>query len=220
MIKAIIFDFDGVLVESAHIKTEAFRILFSKWSDKVDEIISYHISNMGISRYVKFKHFYENILGEPYSYEIGQELGSQFSEIVLEEIKKAPLVNGTKKFLDENFHNYLLFIASGTPQEELIGIVSYKEIDKYFNDIFGSPDTKIEIVNKILKKYALEKEEVVFVGDAESDRFAAECIGVPFIARLTNDNKSLGNQGYKIKDMTEIKSVINMLNQIKDGVNL
>ena len=42
MIKAIIFDFDGVLVESTQIKTEAFRNLFSKWPDKVDEMVRYH----------------------------------------------------------------------------------------------------------------------------------------------------------------------------------
>ena len=58
MIKAIIFDFDGVLIESAAIKTEAFREVFSKWQDKVDEIVTYHNKNMGISRFVKFKYFY------------------------------------------------------------------------------------------------------------------------------------------------------------------
>ena len=61
MIKAIIFDFDGVLVESAEIKTEAFRQLFSSFPDKVHEIVEYHKRNMGISRYVKFRYFYENI---------------------------------------------------------------------------------------------------------------------------------------------------------------
>lgn len=220
MIKAIIFDFDGVLVESAPIKTGAFRILFSKWPDKVDEIISYHISNMGISRYVKFKHFYENILGEPYSDEIGEELGKQFSEVVLEEIKKAPLVNGTKKFLDENFHDYLLFIASGTPQEELNNIVSFKWLSQYFKGIFGTPLTKTEIIKNILRNYNLNNKEVVFVGDAESDKIAAKNSGINFIAKLTNVNTSLNNEKWKITDMTEIKSVINMLNQIKDGVNL
>ncbi|GAF78578.1 unnamed protein product, partial [marine sediment metagenome] len=34
MIKAIIFDFDGVIVESSDIKTEAFRELFQDYPQK------------------------------------------------------------------------------------------------------------------------------------------------------------------------------------------
>ena len=50
MIKAIIFDFDGVLVESAEIKTKAFEMLFSDYPDTIDDIVQYHKKNMGISR--------------------------------------------------------------------------------------------------------------------------------------------------------------------------
>ena len=62
MLKAIFFDFDGVIVESAGIKTEAFRKLFSNYPDQVDEIVDYHKANAGISRYDKFDYIYEKIL--------------------------------------------------------------------------------------------------------------------------------------------------------------
>ena len=67
MIKAIAFDFDGVLVESSNIKTDAFRRLFSDYPDKVDELVEYHKKNMGISRYVKFQYFYEVLLKQSYT---------------------------------------------------------------------------------------------------------------------------------------------------------
>ena len=52
MIEAIIFDFDGVILESADIKTNAFRTLFEKESPElINKIISYHFKNMGISRF-------------------------------------------------------------------------------------------------------------------------------------------------------------------------
>ncbi len=209
MIKAIIFDFDGVIVESAQIKTEAFRKLFSKWQDKVDEIVSYHLKNTGISRYVKFRYFYESILKEPYSEEIGSELGRQFSQIVLDEIKNAPFVNGTKTFLEQAYRKHLLFIASGTPQEELDDIVYSRGLVKYFNGIFGTPATKTEIVKKILKEYCLKEDQVVFVGDAESDRKAAGDTRVHFILRITPENHGLLNSGtHRIYDMTQLKDKI------------
>jgi beta-phosphoglucomutase-like phosphatase (HAD superfamily) len=64
MIKAIIFDLDGVLIESAEIKTDAFRMLFADYPDRLPEIIAYHQRNAGISRYNKFRYFYEKILGQ------------------------------------------------------------------------------------------------------------------------------------------------------------
>ena len=209
MIKTIIFDFDGVLVESTHIKTEAFRRLFSKWPNKINEIVSYHLRNMGISRYVKFKHFYENILKVPYSDEIGLELGKQFSDIVLDEINRASFIKGTKEFLEKNFQKYSFFIASGTPQLELDSIVSFKGLSKYFNGIFGAPATKTEIVGNILKRYNLSNNQVVFVGDAESDKKAAEKTGIHFILRITHENNLLvTSPKSKIQDLTQLKDKI------------
>lgn len=209
MIKAIIFDFDGVLVETTHIKTEAFRRLFSEWPNKINEIVSYHLRNMGISRYVKFKHFYENILKVPYSDEIGLELGKQFSDIVLDEINGASFIKGTKEFLEENFQKYSFFIASGTPQRELDSIVSFKGLSKYFNGIYGTPATKTEIVGNILKRYNLGNNQVVFVGDAESDKKAAEKTGIHFILRITHENNLLvTSPKSKIQDLTQLKDKI------------
>lgn len=219
MIKAVIFDFDGVLVESADIKTLAFRKLFSRWPDKIDEILEYHIENMGISRYVKFRHFYENILREEYSETAGEELARQFSEIVVDEIKAAPIVKGTEKFLKQNCDNYLLFIASGTPQKELEDIASFKQITVYFKEIYGSPNAKADVVEKILKDYSLEKYQAVLVGDADSDRRAAQRAGIPFVARINNENSFLYKEKWKINDLTELTDIINELNKIVESSN-
>ena len=212
MIKAIIFDFDGVLVESTDSKTEAFRKLFSRWPDKADEGVGFHLKNMGISRYIKFKHFYENIIRERYSEEIGLKLGSEFSDIVLDEIKIAPFVKGAKTFLD-NFHSkYSFYIASGTPDEELCEIVSFKRIDRYFDGIFGSSLTKAEIIYNILGADSLKNNMVVFVGDAVSDKNAAEETGVHFVLRVTHENHDLRSTcKYEISDLTELEGRIKEL---------
>jgi phosphoglycolate phosphatase-like HAD superfamily hydrolase len=209
MIKAIIFDFDGVLVESTHIKTKAFRKLFSRWPGNADEGVDFHLKNMGISRYIKFKYFYENIIRERYSDEVGLKLGSEFSDIVLDEIKIAPFVRGVKTFLDHYHSKYSFYIASGTPDEELSEIASFKKIDRYFDGIFGSSMTKSEIVNNILRTDSLKNNMVVFVGDAVSDKQAAEDTGVHFVLRVTQDNPDLRSAcRYEISDLTELEGRI------------
>lgn len=75
MIKAIIFDFDAVIVESANIKTEAFKVLFADYPKKIYEIINYHLVNAGISRYVKLLNIYEHILGKDLPKDKEIELG-------------------------------------------------------------------------------------------------------------------------------------------------
>jgi len=207
MIKAIIFDFDGVLVESAQIKTEAFKIIFSKWKDKVDEIVTYHRLNMGVSRYVKFRYIYENILKEPFSETTGKKLGEKFSELVVEKIRLVPFVDGVLEFMEENHKEYMLFIASGTPQEELEDIVKFKGIEKYFIGVFGTPASKTEIIKNIIISYSLNPREIIFIGDANSDKIAAEAAGVHFVLRR-NSESDIGECFYEISDIKGLKKII------------
>lgn len=210
MIKAVIFDFDGVLVESAEIKTEAFGQLFSTYPDKIHEIIEYHKKNMGISRYVKFRYFYENILGMELSHDEEMRLGEKFSQIVLEKIIKAPFVDGALYFLDKYHKKIPLFIASGTPDDELKYIVEERGISLYFKEIHGTPRKKPEIVLDILKRYSLSATEIVFVGDAESDLKASRETGVRFIARISPGNNDLLDCPQKVEDFYDLEKFITL----------
>ena len=146
MFKAIFFDFDGVILESSEIKTEAFSDLFAEFPDKQEEIVNYHIKNAGISRYVKFKYFYNELLGQELSSEKEKELASKFSEIVFNKVMAAPFVSGAKEFLEENHQTYKFFVVSGTPQEELDLIVKNRGLQNFFLEVRGTPQSKQEII--------------------------------------------------------------------------
>lgn len=205
MIKAVIFDFDGVIVESADIKTNAFRKLFEReHSDKVDLIVNYHLQNMGISRYIKFRHIYKNILGLPLPKGLEDELGEKFSRIALTEVLNAPFVPGAVEFLRENHERYSLFVASGTPHEELCHVIKERGLLKYFSEVRGSPPGKSEIISDILRRHVLSTDKVVFVGDAESDLLAAQQTGLHFIGRSNNGGNKFSNCKDQIDDLSRL----------------
>jgi phosphoglycolate phosphatase-like HAD superfamily hydrolase len=207
--KAIVFDFDGVIVESAEIKTEAFRKLFAERPAEAEQLVAYHLRNSGISRFVKFRHFFDEIAREPYTEEQVQELGRRFSELVLEDVMKAPLVAGTLEFLAHASPRYLLFIASGTPEEELTHIVQARGLAAYFTGIFGAPSTKVEIMAAIMKQYGLQKGDILFVGDGDSDRKAAQEAGAHFVLRSTRENGHLARLvTHRIDDLTQLNTTI------------
>ncbi len=60
------FDFDGVLVESGDIKTQAFADLYQSYGNTiVNEVVRYHKLNGGLSRYKKFRYFQQYLLKKP-----------------------------------------------------------------------------------------------------------------------------------------------------------
>lgn len=183
-IKAIAFDFDGVILESAGIKTEAFRELFSD-SHYVDAIVAYHEAHAGESRYEKFRYIYRNFFNRPLEKEEEANLGERFSDLCYAKVLKAPLIHGVKDFLMDYHRQYFLFVASGTPQQELLKIMEARDLSAYFQKVYGSPLKKSEIIHKILNQYHLLPQEILFIGDSLTDFTEAHKVGVPFIGRIS-----------------------------------
>ncbi len=182
-LKLLILDFDGVIVESVGIKTEAFRKLFSDYPEHLEAIIDFHLSNDGLSRYKKFHHMSPTFLGQSLDKEESARLGIRFTELVLEQIKACPFVLGAVDFLKEYQGRVPIYIASGTPEPELREIVKVRGLEAYFAGLFGSPKTKSEIAKLVLDKEGIAPENCLFVGDTMTDYTEAAKAGVKFIGR-------------------------------------
>ena len=221
MIKAVIFDFDGVLVESVDIKTKAFAKLFeSEGNDIVEKVVVYHVKNAGISRFEKFKYIYKEIINRPLTEEIFDDLCQRFSHLVVDEVVSAPYVKGAKEFLDGYANKYMCFVASATPQDEMEEIIKRRQMQRYFKGVYGSPKKKGEIVREILAAYTLEHNEMpfnsalspqsfVYVGDALSDYQAAKDNSIRFIARITG-NEFENIDCMKMRDLVNLKNALNV----------
>jgi HAD superfamily hydrolase (TIGR01549 family) len=211
----IILDFDGVILESVSVKTDAFRRLFSFSPDHVDEIVQFHIDNGGMSRYDKFRHIYAKILREDLPQEKFEALSDRFSELVEEAVARAPFVDGAPEFLDYASERFPLYIVSATPEDELKRIVARKGIDRFFTTICGSPAKKKEHIERILKEKRLDCQEVLFVGDAPNDWEAARQCGIRFIGRIKPGDPDrfarLPDVEKKIADLRDLKTYLETL---------
>lgn len=213
MIKAIIFDFDGVLVESVNIKTKAFAKLFeSKGSDIVKMVIDYHLSNLGISRFEKFRYIYKKILKMPLTNTDFDLLCQRFSGLVSKETIMAPYVKGAKEFLENHASRYRCFILSAIPQEEIDEIVRQRGIGRFFIGIYGAPLEKSKAIRDIINKDGLAPIDVLCVGDSLTEYNAAKENSVNFVARINGDGTRLLQLDCpKIKDLSELPKVIKAL---------
>jgi HAD superfamily hydrolase (TIGR01549 family) len=189
-LRAIVLDFDGVVLESNQIKAEAFRQLFSDYPEHGDSIVKLHLAHGGMSRFEKFRIIYRDFLKRPLPEDEMERLNQAFGRLVDEQLMVCPFVHGTEEFLKGMGGKYPLYIASGTPQEELRGQMKRRGISRYFKDVYGSPRKKAQILRDLMAEGGLAAEEMLFIGDAIDDYHGAAEAGVPFIGRVPQGKKS------------------------------
>lgn len=183
--EAIIFDFDGVILASVDIKTEAFREIYTPYGSTITQkVVDYHINHGGISRYEKFKYWHKEYLDINLDNKELEKLAKQFSSIVYQKILVAPFINGADQFLRKHAHLLPCFVCTGTPEKEILKIILERKLGQYFREVLGSPKSKITINNYILEKYHFNPTKVLFIGDAMTDYNAAKNTNLDFIGVL------------------------------------
>jgi len=189
--KAIIFDMDGVILESTLIKTDAFADLFGFCDDEtLNKILEHHIENGGVSRYEKIKHYYKEFLKKELTKEELETLGNEYSMLVLEKVLECPFVKGVKQFLEDNYKLYDMYLISGTPKKELDYIMEKRDLEDYFRTWYGSQDgySKADWINRIIDQHDYDKEDVIYIGDSWSDYEASKETGIKFLGRVESES--------------------------------
>jgi len=175
LIRNIIFDFDGVILDSVPTKTEAFKKLFEEFpQEKIEQLVVYHEKNGGISRYIKIKYFFEEILRTDITKEQIDEYAVRYSELTKEELTNPRyLIQDSIDFIRKNQGKYRMHVASGADEGDLRYICEQLHLNEYFLSINGSPNVKTEIVAKILADNSYDKKETILIGDSVNDYEAA-----------------------------------------------
>ncbi len=178
----IIFDFDGVILNSMDIKGNGFRKVLKEYpKDKVEALVAFHHENGGLSRYVKIRYFFEELLGESITEEEVLEYAEAFSRQMKVELDREEyLIEDAVNYIKEHHRQYHLHIASGADEKELQYICRRLKLTPYFKTIEGSPTPKEVLVEGIMKSYRYPKETTVLIGDSKNDYEAAKANQISF----------------------------------------
>lgn len=181
--KSLIFDCDGVILNSNKIKTEAFRTIFQPFGlDLANEMVRYHVNHGGISRYKKIDYFLENYLKnqkKEYIKDLKTDLLKNFSEIVKKKLVKSEVCQNLE-LLRLKTKNSKWFIVSGGDEKELNYTFKSKKISSLFDGgIYGSPSNKYEIIENEIKNGNIIQPAIYF-GDSKLDYEVADFFNFSF----------------------------------------
>lgn len=177
----IVFDCDGVILDSNRLKSEMMgRALDGEPPEHAAAFVAWHRENGGISRYVKFRHFYTEMYPaddpEP---KIAAAL-DKYATLVRAGLLACDELPGIRNLLKRIKAAAIpAYVNSGGDEEELRDVFAERGLDKFFAGIYGSPATK---TGNLVKIHAENDQGAgLFIGDAKSDLEAALGGGLDFL---------------------------------------
>lgn len=179
--QALVFDCDGVVLDSNSIKTEAFYQASLPYGEDVAQaMVAYHVANGGISRYRKFEYLLTQILS---GRQVADELPlllERYAALVRDGLLSCAIAPGLAA-LRESLPDSRWMIASGGDQAELREVFALRGLSDYFEGgIFGSPDAKDLILQRERASGNLP-QSALFLGDSRFDYQCAVGAGLDFI---------------------------------------
>ena len=180
--EALIFDFDGVIVDSVQLKVDAFLEMYQGHGEEILQAVEhYQRYHGGISRSRKFEYFEETLLGNPADEDRIAELSERYSRLVEDKVASCPAVDGAVEFLNGKGQDLPCYVISGTPQQELTRIADRRGLSDHFRKMLGFPTTKEQGIEQFLADGPYDRTRVVMIGDAMTDHDAAQATGVGFV---------------------------------------
>ena len=183
-LSCLIFDCDGVILESVPVKTRAFgRVAEPFGAEAVDRLLMYHKIHGGVSRYTKFAWLYREVLGREITQAELADLGRRYADIAFEEVCRCEVVPGAVSVLTRWHGRVPMYVCSGAPHEELKRILERRGLHQYFAGIYGFPPAKTALLRGIILRAGVDPASAVMVGDSVTDLDAAETVGTLFYGR-------------------------------------
>ncbi len=212
--RTLLFDCDGVILNSNQVKTEAFYHAAISYGDQAAQsLVNYHRKNGGISRYLKFDYFLQEIVGVSPSPKALEDLLHKFAEEVKKGVATCASVPNLQ-LLKELCAQSSWAVVSGGDQAELRIALETRGLATYFNGgIFGSPDKKEEIVERHLRT-KLVIPPVLFIGDSKYDYEVASQYGFDFLFVSDWSEWTDWKDYQKINKFSTINNLENWINSI------
>lgn len=208
MIKLVIFDFDGTLVDGK----ESYLNLIENSLDK---------NGYSFDQKILRKQLGDTTLDGTLRL-FGVSEGKIFN--LIDEIKKLFLKETRSIGLAENIEKIeeikeKKIIVSNNFREVIVKIIKENKLD-FFSEVYevDMGQKKSSKIKEIIKKEGIKKEEVLYIGDKPVDKKVADEVGC--LSVIVTNSFSFGkeediiksNPDFLIKNLSEIKKIIDKLN--------
>lgn len=181
--KTLVFDCDGVILDSNRLKTQAYydtAIAYGANSEQAQAITDYHVRLGGISRYPKFQYFLEKILYQTVTEESLVFLLEHFASEIHQGLLHCRIAEGLHE-LREQYPDARWMVLSGSDQRELRQLFKERKLAELFDGgVFGSPDDKDYVLARELRNGNI-RHPALFIGDSRYDHQAAAAAGLDFV---------------------------------------
>lgn len=183
MIKAIIFDMDGTMIDTEHIKEKAWKYAGNCLGIKIDDEILSKIRGTD-KKYIE--EFFNRQFHNSFNFDELYKLREEFIEKYIEEngiVMKNGLIQ-TLEFLKNN--HYKLAVASSSSMKKIQKYLNKINTLSYFDVILGADNIKVgkpnpEIYLKAIEQLNVSKEECIGVEDSVNGILAMHRAGIKAI---------------------------------------
>ena len=213
MIKAIIFDLDGLIVDSEPIHYKAHKMALEKYGIKLSKK---DYLQFGVARGSKF--FYETI-GNKQNIKLDIPTVQKIKRVYFTDFIKTDvkLRDDFDKLIPNFYGKYKLAIASSTKKEIIELILKKFELAKYFDLIVSGEEVKNnkpnpDIYIETAKKLGVSVVDCLVIEDSQSGLIAAKKAGMKCIA--------IPNDFTKFQDFSKADLILNSLDELNLDVVL
>jgi len=195
----VVFDFDGVLVDSNRVKREAYHRVFDGLD--ADDVIAHCLNeHPQAHRFEQIRTIVQQLMasgrlrGSMNPDRCVDRYGAEYTRICEAETARCDEIPGASSVLPVLAADYPLYINSSTWEASLRRVVERRGWSSLFRVVLGAPRSKIENLQSIMLWETADAKEVVFVGDGHGDYEAALSSGCGFVG-IRNELNDFQRQG-------------------------
>jgi phosphoglycolate phosphatase len=207
MIRVLLFDFDGTLVDSNAVKSACLDAVVAGLPGGPEALAkaralggNRHKLFVGVARFLE----------APGTSVDARALIAAYTACCRRGIASAPERAGTTRVLAAlRARGIRLWLNSATPHRELLTIVRDRGLLPCFDGVLGGPAAKTSNIRRVLAAERIHPRQALMIGDGQDDLEAARSIGTWFVA-VTAEGLS-GRGPFAMRDLRNLLALVDRL---------